>query len=59
MTERPTPRLYLAAPRDADAVPWCGISHPWPEHCPVCEQYEATWAPPDEFITAAWRRTQQ
>jgi len=55
MTARETPCLYLAAPRDPDAVPWCGLGFQWPGHCRSCEQYQGTWAPPDEYEIAAWR----
>jgi hypothetical protein len=56
VANRHDPCLYLSAPRDPDAVPWCGLGFRWPEHCAICEQYEASWAPPDTWIADAWRR---
>ena len=58
MPARPTPCLYLTAPSDPDAAPWCGLSHPWPDHCRICGEYEATWALPDAWEITAWRRAQ-
>ena len=56
MNARATPCLYLSAPRDPDAAPWCGLGFEWPAHCAACEQYQAAWAPADSWTVAAWRR---
>lgn len=58
MTDREDHCLYLAAPSDSDATdpPWCGLGLTFPHHCKACDQYEPSWAPPDQYETAAWRQ---
>lgn len=56
MTDRETHCLYLTAPSDGEAPPWCGLGLTFPHHCKACDQYEPSWAPPDRYETAAWRQ---